>query len=410
MYINTNIYSLTAQLNLSKSQSLLGQAIERLSSGKRINSAKDDAAGSGIANRFTSNIRGLNQALRNTNDGISLIQTTLGALDEVNNNLQRIRELSVQAANGTNSQADLDSIQAEVDQRLDEIVRIASQTSFNGVKTLSEDGKLRLQVGANDEDYIILDLFKMSLESLGLDTYNVNGKKLGSAGYTLLGVRPSEIPKAQLPQVSGNPGTINYVAVYGLGGEDFGLLPSSLGVVYNAIYEAEGKYYLGVNTPHITAASDAVKQSILDAKLELGTSYFIEIDPTEGVLNTNNATLEFDFSDRVFPLSAFSIDTTVSGSPYAPLEVSKISDIDTAINRIDELRGQLGAMQNRLESVTNTISTTAINLSAARSRIEDADYALEVSKMIRAQILQQAGVNMVAQANQIPNIILGLLR
>ncbi|CQD93314.1 Flagellar biosynthesis protein FliC [Salmonella enterica subsp. enterica serovar Typhimurium str. DT104] len=145
--INTNSLSLLTQNNLNKSQSALGTAIERLSSGLRINSAKDDAAGQAIANRFTANIKGLTQASRNANDGISIAQTTEGALNEINNNLQRVRELAVQSANSTNSQSDLDSIQAEITQRLNEIDRVSGQTQFNGVKVLAQDNTLTIQVG-----------------------------------------------------------------------------------------------------------------------------------------------------------------------------------------------------------------------------------------------------------------------
>src|SRR5690606_1027528 len=148
--INTNYLSLVAQGNLNKSQSFLGSAIERLSSGLRINRAKDDAAGQAIANRFTANIKGLAQAGRHANDGIPIAQTTEGSLNEINNNLQRIRELSVQAANGTNSASDLQSIQDEIQQRLEEIDRVSAQTQFNGVKVLASDQKLTIQVGAND--------------------------------------------------------------------------------------------------------------------------------------------------------------------------------------------------------------------------------------------------------------------
>jgi flagellin len=175
--INTNSLSLLTQNNLNKSQSALNSAIERLSSGMRINSAKDDAAGQAIANRFTANIKGLTQATRNANDGISIAQTTEGALTEVNNNLQRVRELSVQAATGTNSATDLDSIQSEIGQRLDEINRVSEQTQFNGVKVLSADaGKLTVQVGANDGETIDIDLQEISAKTLGLDGFNVNGK------------------------------------------------------------------------------------------------------------------------------------------------------------------------------------------------------------------------------------------
>ncbi|MGB5807898.1 flagellin FliC, partial [Castellaniella sp.] len=173
--MNTNYLALVSQNNLNKSQSALGSAIERLSSGLRINSAKDDAAGQAIANRFTANIKGLTQAARNSNDGISIAQTTEGALNEMNNNLQRIRELSVQAANGTNSASDLKSIQDEIGQRLSEINRVSEQTQFNSVRVLASNSKLAIQVGANDNETIEIDLKQIDSKTLGLDTFNVTG-------------------------------------------------------------------------------------------------------------------------------------------------------------------------------------------------------------------------------------------
>ncbi len=173
--INTNSLSLITQNNINKNQSALSTSIERLSSGLRINSAKDDAAGQAIANRFQSNITGLTQAARNANDGISAAQTTEGALSEINNNLQRVRELTVQSQNGTNSQSDLDSIQDEIKSRLDEIDRVSGQTQFNGVNVLSKDGSLKIQVGANDGQTISIDLKKIDSSTLGLNGFNVNG-------------------------------------------------------------------------------------------------------------------------------------------------------------------------------------------------------------------------------------------
>ena len=173
--INTNSLSLITQNNINKNQSALSTSIERLSSGLRINSAKDDAAGQAIANRFTSNINGLTQAARNANDGISAAQTTEGALSEINNNLQRVRELTVQSQNGTNSQSDLDSIQDEIKSRLDEIDRVSGQTQFNGVNVLAKDGSMKIQVGANDGQTITIDLKKIDSSTLGLNGFNVNG-------------------------------------------------------------------------------------------------------------------------------------------------------------------------------------------------------------------------------------------
>ena len=172
--INTNVLALTSQNNPSKSQNALGTAIERLSSGLRINSAKDDAAGQEIANRFTANIKGLTQATRNANDGISIAQTTEGALNEVNNNLQRVRELTVQAANGSNSPTDLKSIQDEITQRLEEIDRISRETQFNGVSVLGDTAdKLRIQVGANDNQTIDIGLRQVNAETLKLNQFDV---------------------------------------------------------------------------------------------------------------------------------------------------------------------------------------------------------------------------------------------
>ena len=172
--INTNITAMIGQQNLGKSQSALQTSMERLSSGLRINSAADDAAGQAIANRMTAQTTGLAQAQRNANDGISVAQTAEGALNQVNDNLQRIRELTVQAQNDTNSPEDLNSIQDEITQRLDEIDRISEETNFNGVKVLAEDQEFSIQVGANDGEQITMNLKEINAETLGLEDFNVN--------------------------------------------------------------------------------------------------------------------------------------------------------------------------------------------------------------------------------------------
>lgn len=194
--INTNSLSLITQNNINKNQSALSSSIERLSSGLRINSAKDDAAGQAIANRFTSNIKGLTQAARNANDGISVAQTTEGALSEINNNLQRIRELTVQASTGTNSDSDLDSIQDEIKSRLDEIDRVSGQTQFNGVNMLAKDGSMKIQVGANDGQTISIDLQKIDSSTLGLKGFSVSGNalKVSDAITTVPGANAGDAP------------------------------------------------------------------------------------------------------------------------------------------------------------------------------------------------------------------------
>ena len=270
--INTNVLSLVTQNNLLKSQSALGTAVERLSSGLRINSAKDDAAGQAIANRFTANIRGLTQATRNANDGISMAQTAESALGEIANNLQRIRELAVQAVNGTNTAEDKISIQNEITARLDEIDRTASDTDFNGNKVLNTSQTVKIQVGASDSQTIDLTLINADSASL-----------LGAA----------------------------------------------------------------VSTIDVTTAA-------------------------------NDAT--------------------------------RLDSIDTAIAAVDDQRSSLGAVQNRFGSIVANLGATITNLSASRSRIEDADYATEVSNMTRAQILQQAGTSVLAKANQSTQGVMALLQ
>ena len=267
LVLNTNIMSMLARRHLNAHQSELQTAMQRLSSGLRINSAKDDAAGQAIANRMTAQIRGLAQAQRNTSDGISLVQTAGGALDQVNDNLQRIRELSVQAANGTLNAQDRASIQSEVDQRLDEINRLTAQTDFNGIKPLAQSRSVTIQVGAYDGQTIDIALTALDLDGLGLEGFSVE-----------------------------------------------------------------------------------------------------EVDD------------------------------------------GRLARLDEALKRVDRQRSYLGAVHNRFEGVIDNLANTRINLAASRSRIMDADYAVEVSRMIRAQILQQASIAVLAQANQQPNMILTLLQ
>ncbi|MFJ5485854.1 flagellin N-terminal helical domain-containing protein [Pectobacterium actinidiae] len=274
--INTNIMSLVTQNNLNKSQSSLGTAIERLSSGLRINSAKDDAAGQAIANRMTAQVKGLTQAARNANDGISLTQTAEGNLNEINNNLQRIRELAVQAASDTNTEDDRTSIGTEIQQRLDEIDRISKTASFNGTALLDGTAtSIKIQVGAN-------------------------------------------------------------------------------------------------------ATTDDVIEITDDALLKSDTTS----------LGVNAAK---DVSDNTKAQAV-------------------VTAVDAALEKVDTARSNLGAIQNRFESTITNLNNTVNNLSNARGRIEDADYATEVSNMSKANILQQAGTSVLSQANQVPQTVLSLLR
>ncbi|MFU1981956.1 FliC/FljB family flagellin [Bordetella hinzii] len=353
--INTNYLSLVATNNLNKSQSALGTAIERLSSGLRINSAKDDAAGQAIANRFTANIKGLTQAARNANDGISIAQTTEGALNEINNNLQRIRELTVQAANGTNSTTDLESIQAEITQRLDEIDRVSAQTQFNGVKVLASDQTLTIQVGANDSQTIEINLSKIDKGTLGLNSLDVNklAKNVKAGGFVAAG-----------GTTAAATATFTYAGAGAAAITEQGVLKGS-----------DGDYYV---------------------KDDKGNFYA--------------AALSVDAADPSVVTVTIATSTAVSAATVSAAGLSPLADIDTALQKVDSLRSDLGAIQNRFESTVANLNNTVNNLSAARSRIEDSDYATEVSNMTKNQILQQAGTSVLAQANQVPQTVLSLLR
>ncbi|CAB0151058.1 Flagellin 2 [Pseudidiomarina piscicola] len=364
--INTNITSMIGQQNLMKSQSALQTSMERLSSGLRINSAKDDAAGQAIANRMSSQITGLSQAQRNANDGISVAQTAEGALNQVNDNLQRIRELSVQAQNGTNSQDDLNSIQAEITQRLSEIDRISSETSFNGTKVLAADQALSIQVGANDGEKIDVNLKEMNSTTLNMDTFNVNG--LESSGLTALQTGDfvdgdgDDVPAGNLTLTDAGS---SFTAA--------GLSQDDSGQWYVSGTDADGN----------------------NAFIAVDSSTFTIGDGTAGA-GTDDGTLTVNFnSDTATILSER------SASPLAA--------IDSALSDVDTLRSDLGAIQNRFESAITNLQTNETNLAAARSRIEDADYAVEVASMTRSQILQQAGTSVLAQANQLPQSVLSLL-
>lgn len=277
--INTNIASLNAQRNLNSSQSSLQTSLQRLSSGLRVNSAKDDAAGLAIAERMSAQTRGMNQALRNANDGISLAQTAEGALSTVSTNLQRMRELSVQSANGTASTSDRTNLQAEFKQLAEENTRIIGSSKFNGTNLFtSAAGTITFQIGANN-----------------------------------------------------------------------------------------------------VAADDriSVVATDLTADPQLGTTGAV----TTGDISTNQAAAQ-----------------------------AMIASIDSAINTVTSQRATWGAVQNRFDAVSSTLQVASENTAAARGRIMDADYATETANLSRTQILQQAGTAMLAQANQLPQNVLSLLR
>lgn len=382
--INTNIASLNAQRNLNASQSDANTALERLSSGLRINSAKDDAAGLAISERFQSQITGLNMAQRNANDGISLAQTTEGALDEITANFQRIRELAVQSANASNSNSDREALNAEVQQRIAEVNRIAGQTSFNGLKVL--DGSLltqTFQVGANTGD------------TISVSGFDARGSALGS------------VVSQTTDLLQEDNGTDTLEDIFAAGGTaDFTI----------DLTDDDG----AVTTVNVTGA-----RSLQDILGQVNAQ-----TPTTGIsVNMNRTNDELIFSSQ-FGVD-YAVDVTVDGGttqtvdPDPATDTVTVNDIeissqdgadlamiaaDFAIDSINGIRAELGAVQNRFESTIANLGTTSENLSASNSRIRDADFAAESAELARTQVLQQAGLSVLAQANARPQQVLQLLQ
>lgn len=392
--INTNITAMLAKANLARSQSTLQTSMERLSSGLRINSAKDDAAGQAIANRMSAQIGGLSQAQRNANDGISIAQTAEGALNQVSDNLQRIRELSVQSQNSTNSQEDLVSIQDEIQQRLDEINRISEQTDFNGTKVLTEDTTLRLQVGANDGEFIEVELQEINRSTLSLDSFNVAGPE-GT---------PVAAVAADFQDAYGETSDIVTATVV----DDEAALESRLGVGAGSVAYDQANVYVDDNGDFFVqvtiAPADATEEGNLAARgfdIAAGDSqtFYISVDPSEADFSTDT-NAEFTIDAANIDLASIRDQRTVN-----PMEA-----IDNALGQVDSIRSELGAIQNRLESAIQNLMTNETNLAAARSRIQDADFADEVSALTRGQILQQAGTSVLTQANALPQGALSLLQ
>lgn len=382
MVINTNVMSLNAQRNLTTSQSQLSTALQRLSSGLRINSAKDDAAGLAISERFTTQIRGLNQAVRNANDGISLAQTGEGALAEITNNLQRIRELAVQSANATNSASDRAALDAEVQQRIAEIDRISKQTSFNGQKILDGSfGSATFQVGANVGETISVSLSTdMRASAIGNVTtvtgasFDMSDADATSGGNVQLDF--TDAAAAALGSVTVAAGSTAQQAAEAINGANIA------GV--SAFVNDSGELQILSSEPVTMAETNSSGT---------GTNT-LGLDTLSTALETVSATAS---------ITAVAVDT-VGGANFA------IARVDAALTAVNALRGDLGAVQNRFESTIVNLQTVSENLEASRSRIRDADFAAETAALTKSQILQQAGTAVLAQANAIPQNVLSLLQ
>ena len=385
--INTNILSLNAQRNLTNSAATLQTSLQRLSSGLRINSAKDDAAGLAISERFTTQIRGMNQAVRNANDGISLAQSAEGALGEIGNNLQRIRELAVQASNATNSENDRKALNSEVQQRLGEIQRVASQTEFNGTKLL--DGSfsgLSFQVGANAGQLItVSDVADVQTGSLG-------GTKF--AGGSLTVADPTLGTDFEIAAMKINDVEINAVSV------DGGAVDATKAAAVEKLVEAINAKSAESGVSAKAGTGDDAGKVLLESTL---VDQVIKFSETPGGAGISASSAEV-LAD-VVETFASAIDV----SSFADAQRA-IALADQALTDVNSSRASLGAIQNRFESVVANLSTAVENLSASRSRILDTDFAAETAALTRGQILQQAGTAMLAQANAAPQNVLSLLR
>jgi flagellin len=370
---------------LGSSNGTLETSLRRLSSGLRINSAKDDAAGLAIAERFTTQIRGLNQAARNANDGISLAQTGEGALAEITNNLQRIRELAVQSANSTNSASDREALNQEVEQRLAEIERVASQTSFNGQKILDGSfGTAAFQVGANAGETI----------SIGLNT-SMKKDAIGQIAKTTGTV--------DVTDPDGDPDTDDAVsadAPLSIVDDDFTITVGDGDAV-----QLTGDY------ESVQDLVDAINSKVSGASAWIDSDNHVVISSSEDltIVTANDAaTLLAGVASATVAadtdfLTAISVETAGDAN-------DAIVRVDAALTSVSALRSTLGAIQNRFESTITNLTTAAENLTASRSRIQDADFAQETAALTRAQILQQAGTAILAQANAVPQNVLSLLR
>ncbi len=396
--INTNIASLNAQRNLNESQSALNTSLERLSTGLRINSAKDDAAGLAIAERFTSQIRGLNQAIRNANDGISFAQTAEGALGTVGDALQRIRELSVQAANDSNSASDREALNDEVQQLVEEVGRIANSTQFNGQKVL--DGSLSdlfFQVGANQGQNIAVS---------GVDT---RSNQLGSTETT------STLAFSQADIEAGIAFSGTQAITVDPSGDNV-----AVSVDLSGVTSLEDAVRQINTTIQDTAASDttgAVSAAGLSASLRVDNdgNTAIVLNGAYDALFTVDAGGQASI-DGAAAASVFTAATTETQVNLTDIDVSTrnsasqtIAAIDGALSQVNGLRAELGSVQVRFESTIDNLSISAENLSASRSRIQDADFAAETANLTKGQILQQAGTAILAQANSLPQNVLSLL-
>ncbi|WP_312593750.1 flagellin [Stutzerimonas nitrititolerans] len=386
--VNTNVASLNTQRNLSNSANALSTTMQRLSTGSRINSAKDDAAGLQISNRLTSQVNGLNVAVKNSNDGISMAQTAEGALQQSTSILQRMRDLSLQASNGSNGEKERDALNSEVNELKKELDRIANTTTFGGRKLLDGSfGTTTFQVGSAANETISVKIDEMSTKELKGSHYSgtvaeTSGTATTSGTITVSGTVNSQTFEVKVDFASGATGAqLNQMIATAINDSNAGL----------GAFSAKND---GTGAISIISAADA--------------------EGTGNSLTTFGVSVSGGFTA---PATTSAIATTAASEKISEIDISTVKGaqtalltIDQAIQSIDAQRADLGAVQNRFENTIANLQNIGENVSAARGRIQDTDYAAETAALSKNQILQQAGTAILAQANQLPQAVLSLLQ
>lgn len=372
--VNTNISALVAQRHLTNATDMLNQSMERLSSGKRINSAKDDAAGLQISNRLQAQMRGLDVAVRNANDGISIMQTAEGAMNEVTNIMQRMRDLSLQSANGSNSNAERMALQEEVSALNDELNRIAETTSFGGRKLLNGSfGKSAFQIGAASGEAVQVELKSMRTDGLDMGGFSYISRGRAGSDWKV--------------KSDSNELTMSFV--------------NRLGETEQVHISAQAGDDIETLATYINGQTDKVSASVNeDGQLQI----FMAGKETSGTISfsgdlANELGLELKGYQAVDSIDV----TSVGGAQQA------VAVLDTAMKYVDSHRAELGAYQNRFNHAINNLDNIHENVAASNSRILDTDYAKETTQMVKQQILQQVSTSILAQAKQAPNLVLSLL-
>ncbi|ELA9193634.1 flagellin [Vibrio parahaemolyticus] len=372
--VNTNVAARVAQRHLTSATDMLNQSMERLSSGKRINSAKDDAAGLQISNRLQSQMRGLDVAVRNANDGISIMQTAEGAMNEVTNIMLRMRDLSLQSANGSNSQAERTALQEEVTALNDELNRIAETTSFGGRKLLNGTfGKSSFQIGAASGEAV-----QIELKSMRTDGVDMGGFSYVAQGRADSDWQVKENANDLTMSFTNRSGETEKIQINAKAGDDIEELAT----------------YINGQTDKVTASVNEKGQ----------LQIFMAGEETAGTISfSGDLASELGMSLKGYDAVNNLNITTVGGAQQA------VAVLDTAMKFVDSQRAELGAYQNRFNHAINNLDNIHENLAASNSRIQDTDYAKETTQMVKQQILQQVSTTILAQAKQAPNLALTLL-